>query len=81
MLGIIRNRFEWNTWTRALSHIPRYTIEVLSLGFFTIHRGKITQYGSPWSSSLVHLGTNLVIILSLGYLHTNWIIKYWDARC
>ena len=79
MLGIVRNK-NLNTWTRALSHIPTYVIEVLSLGFFTIWRGGIERYCSSWTSSLVHLGANLVVVLSLGYLTTNWINRYWNKR-
>ncbi len=82
MLGIIRNKdrlgYEQYTWFNTLSYMPRHTVEVFSLGFFSTWNYKIIKNDIPWMDCLIHLGTNLIVLMTFCYFRTDWLERYWD---
>ncbi len=81
MLGIVRNRrkfgYEPYTWFNTLFYTPRHMIEVFSLGFFSTSNYRIIRNFMPWMDCLIHLVTNLIVIMSFCYFRTDWRERYW----
>lgn len=77
MIGIIRNKFK--SWEVALRLLPGDFVKVFSLGYLVLDRFKICKYKMLWWPCVLYLGTDLIVVLSFGYLRTNWTKKYWDA--
>jgi len=42
-----------------------------------MENGKIVKEKTPWIPFLLYLGTDLIVVLSLGYFCTNWIARYY----
>ena len=74
MFGIIRNRHV--EWSGTLRLLPGDFLEVFSFGHLTIGRFRIVKNTIPWTLSLCCLFADLVVVLSLGYLDTNWPEEY-----
>lgn len=79
MMGIIRNRSYY--WIEALLDIPKFALEVFSLGFLATSDFKIYRSYNPWIVSVICLVTSFIIVLSLGHLSTDWNGTYWSKRC
>lgn len=69
MLGIKRNRYL--PWHSCLRMLPLDFLGVISFGYLKSYN---------WFVSLIHFGTDLVVVLSFGHLDTNWGARYWNAR-
>jgi len=79
MLGIIRNKFM--PWSVALRLLSGDFVEVFSLGYLTRENGKIRKHKvTYWWPCVLYLVTDLIVVLSLGHLTTNWTNRYWNAR-
>ncbi len=81
MLGIIKNKnqlgYESYTWFNNLSYVPRHVIEVFSLGFFSTCDYRIIRNEIPWMDCLIHLGTNLIVVMTFGHFRTDWRERYY----
>ncbi len=75
MLGIIKNRHI--EWLGTLRLLPIDFLEVFSFGYLTISHFRIVKNTVPWLLSFIYFGADLLIILSLGYLDTNWVGRYY----
>lgn len=75
MLGIIRNKFK--PWSAALRLLPEDFVEVFSLGYLVLVDFKISKYKMTWWPCVLYLGSDLIVVLSLGYFTTNWANRYW----
>jgi len=81
MLGIIRNCGIYNWRDTFLRLLPHDLLLTITAGYFGVKNFKIKKIGDvPWSACFVHVGTDLIVVFSLGYLTTNWVVRYWNAR-
>ena len=78
MLGIVKNKNSYDD-SLFLWHESLFLsfLEISSLGYLTMENGKIVKEKTPWIPFLLYLGTDLIVVLSLGYFCTNWIARYY----
>lgn len=80
MLGIIRNKNYRGTQFLWRESLFLSFLEISSFGYLTMENGKIVKNKISWIPCLIYVGTDLIVILSLGYFCTNWTVRYWNAR-
>ncbi len=79
MLGIVKN--ECYVWCDTISRLlPGDLLLVFTFGCLVMRDFKIKKVSVPWSACFVHFGTDLIVVLSLGYLATNWVERYSNYR-
>ncbi len=81
MLGIIKNENLYNWYNTVSKMLPSDLLLTFTFGYFVIRNFKIKKVSVHWPACLVHSGTDLIVILSFGYFRTNWVVRYWNARC
>ncbi len=86
MLGIHKN--DMFTWCSTFYQMKRCCIEICSLSRFTFIGGRTEKqyrnkysYRTHWFGSWVYLACELVLLLSFGYLDTDWAGRYWSNKC